>query len=589
MPRIPVYKQQVAPAGLPGARPGTPYNAKMFGGGLAAGGEAISGALDQAANTALTVGDQIQKKRDNIWVQEKLASLAQQYDKTLYGTPDGQVPGLLNTKGLAVADVAKNAPEQLDKILNALSVEPPSPGALAEFKLRASSIRTSTSSSIARHAATELNRYHAEAAQGNAQVQMESIASDYNQAPEALEQAFTDRVMPSLLEAAKLTGKPVAEVTREAKATLYSQVIVQSMAEGNTARATELLGRWTDDIDAKARASLTDKIRTENIKIDADEQSMMYAGQMEAGRSYTAIMDEINAIKDRDVKMATRSAFKAMASQIRYERSQAEQEASFNAYMQVDMLAGDLKAQHDYVQSLPKGSKAYKQALNLYSKYATAEGRHWSTDPEAFDTLAEKISFAEVTDEKQLLADPLATKISAKDLKHLKKDLDEAQTIKSNDIKEVYLRAQGGEKVKDKADQLAFIDWSRKQAQATNRANDPEYIQKLADQWFLKGEKKGGAVRDFFGDYGPNEQFRKSMQDPTWLPQILDDDEVREGDSRSLTSATAKAIQESVGQPGGVPQETWQQLMQESGNDAELATRKAWKAYLAKTMSKRVR
>lgn len=585
MPRIPVYEQQVAPGQMPGPRLNTRFSADAFDGGMAESAKAMSGALQVVNNEA----NKILQKKNAIWVQERLAKLAQNYDTYTYGSPDGQVAGVLTSKGLAASKAAEGASQYLDGALNDLMADAPSQDAVAEFRARATAVRSSTASTIARHAATELNRYHAEAAEGNAQVQMESIAADYNQPAEALEQAFKERVAPSLADAARLTGKPVEEVMRGAKATMYSQVITQSLAEGNTRRASELMGKWSDDLDAKTRAALTDKIRTETIKIDADEKSMFYAGQMESGRSYSSIVDEINGIADRDMKMATRSAFRAMATQIRYERSQAEQEATFNAYMGVEQLAGDLKAQYDYVNSLPKGTKAYKQAMSLYSKYAAAEGRHWSTDPEAFTALAEKITFADITDEKALLASPEATKVSAKDMKLLKKDLDASQTLKVTDLNEMYLRSQGGKKVKDKADQLAFVDWARKQAQATNRANDPEYVQGLADQWFLKGEKKGGAVRGFFGDYGPDEDFRKSMADPTWLPQVLDDDEIREGDRLSLTQSTVQAIQASAGQPGGVPADLWQQYMQEAGNDAELAARKAWKAYLSKTMSKRKR
>lgn len=582
MPRIPVYQQQVAPQGLPGAKLTARFTPQAF--GADSGMDEVAAGLRDAAGAA----DKIQKKKEAIWVQERLAKLAQKYDTYTYGSPDGQVTGVLTSKGLAAADAAKTAPEFLDKAMSEMTGEAPSQDALAEFRVRALSIRTSTSSTIARHAATELNRYHAEAAQGNAQVQMESIAADYNQSPEAIEEAFQARVAPSIAEVARLTGKPTEDVMRGARAGLYAQVITQTLATGDTRRAQELMGRedWNDALDAKTRAALTDKIRTESIKLDADDKAMSYAGQMEGGRSYSAIMDEINGMEDRDMKVATRSAFRAMASQIRYERSQAEQEATFNAYMGVEMLAGDLKAQYDYVNSLPKGTKAHKQAMSLYSKYASAEGKHWSTDPDAFTQLAEKIGFADITDEKTLLADPLATKVSAKDMKHLKADLGDMQTVKVGDLNEMYLRAQGGKTVKDKADQLAFIEWSRAQAKATNRANDPEYIQKLADQWFLKGEKSGGG---WFRGYGPDEDFRKSMSDPNWLPQILDDDDIREGNNLALTRTTADSIVASVGQPGGLPQDVWAKYMQETGNDADLAARKAWRVYLSKTMSKRRR
>ena len=98
--------------------------------------------------------------------------------------------------------------------------------------------------------------------------------------------------------------------------------------------------------------------------------------------------------------------------------------------------------------------------------------------------------------------------------------------------------------------------------------------------------KSGGG---WFRGYGPDEDFRKSMSDPNWLPQILDDDEIREGNNLALTRTTADSLVASVGQPGGIPQDVWAKYMQETGNDADLAARKAWRAYLSKTMSKRRR
>lgn len=265
MPRIPVYEQQVAPGQMPGPRLNTRFSPDAFDGGMAESAKAMSGALQVVNNEA----NKILQKKNAIWVQERLAKLAQNYDTYTYGSPDGQVAGVLTSKGLAAGKAAEGASQYLDGAINELMADAPSQDAVAEFRSRATAVRSSTASTIARHAATELNRYHAEAAEGNAQVQMESIAADYNQPAGAIEQAFRERVAPSLVDAARLTGKPVEEVMRGAKAVMYSQVITQSLAEGNTRRASELMGKWSDDLDAKTRAALTDKIRDEVIVRDS--------------------------------------------------------------------------------------------------------------------------------------------------------------------------------------------------------------------------------------------------------------------------------------------------------------------------------
>lgn len=269
MPRIPVYQQQVQPEAMPTVRRSVQYTPNAFGAPQAQAIGNIAEVADNATNQLAAQAEIIRKKKEAIWVQERLGKLAQQYDTYTYGTPDGQVQGVLNSKGLAAAKAAEGANEQLDQIINDMMTDAPSPDAVNEFRVRALAVRTGTSSTIARHAATEVNNYHSEAALGNANIQAEAIAADYNQSPESIDQQFMERVAPSISEAARLRGKPQDEAIRDAKAGLYQQIITQSLAEGNTKRASDLLSRWTDDIDAKTRASLTDKIRTERIASDS--------------------------------------------------------------------------------------------------------------------------------------------------------------------------------------------------------------------------------------------------------------------------------------------------------------------------------
>lgn len=327
MPRIPVYQQQVAPADMPGVRLNTNYNADAFGGSVAKGIGMVSGALSQGVQDAMAIQEKIQKKKDAIWVQERLAKLAQQYDTYTYGSPDGQVAGVLTSRGLAAADAAKAAPEFLDKTISELTAEPPSQDALADFQARALAIKTSASSTIARHTATELNRYHAEAAQGNAQVQMESIAADYNQSPEAIEKMFQERVAPSVSDAARLTGKPVEEAMRSMKAGLYADVVQQSIASGNTARAESLLARWSDHLSADTRSTLTDKIRTETIARDSLD---IATGLLDKGMGEQAAKKWVDEKYGDDVRM--RDAVWTRYRQEQSFRKQAQEESKKAQY-----------------------------------------------------------------------------------------------------------------------------------------------------------------------------------------------------------------------------------------------------------------
>lgn len=586
MPRIPTYENTIGTvkqASRPDVHLRATATPDVFDGGMGGGADAVARGLNKAADQALNAYDKIQKKKDSIWVSESLAKLSQQYDQYTYGTPDGQTPGVLSTKGLAAADMARDANDNLDKMIADVAVEPTSDDALAEYKIRAMSVRSSHASTIARHAATELNNYHAEAKLGNAKIQSESIAADYNKDPDQVEKEFQERVAPDIVDGARLKGKPAEEALREAKAGLYSSIIKQSYVSGNTKRATELLDRWGDDLGHEARATLTHAIRTENTKLQADDMAEKYLGKLEAGGSFSSIMHEINGIEDRDLKVATRSAFRPLASQWRYDKAQADNEATVGATLKLDGLAGNLKAQFDAVNAMPDG-KAKTHAMTRYKQYAAAEGRSFMTDPASFDALADKVKYADITDEKSLRGDPAAAKVAEHDLKFLAQDLGKKQGAKVGEMQEAYLRAQGGKTTKDPADRLAFLNFARENVTKTNRGDDPDYLQKLADQWFLKGEKKGGG----FG-YGADAERRKALKDPNWLPDIIEDEKVREGNVVALSKTSANEIIATAGQPGGVPAERWKKYMGEAGGDNRIAARMAWRDYLNSQTNKRTR
>jgi hypothetical protein len=93
-----------------------------------------------------------------------------------------------------------------------------------------------------------------------------------------------------------------------------------------------------------------------------------------------------------------------------------------------------------------------------------------------------------------------------------------------------------------------------------------DYVQKLADQWFMEGGKPRGW---FPGE--TKKQWREAIQDPEWMPQIVDDDEVRPDDQVALTRSRAQEVTK-------LP--SFSLWMEEANGDREQAIRMYWKEYL---------
>lgn len=516
MPRIPVYEQQVAPGQMPGPRLNTRFSPDAFDGGMAESAKAASGALQVVNNEA----NKILQKKNAIWVQERLAKLAQNYDTYTYGSPDGQVAGVLTSKGLAASKAAEGASQYLDGALNELMADAPSQDAVAEFRARATAVRSSTASTIARHAATELNRYHAEAAEGNAQVQMESIAADYNQPAETLEQAFRERVAPSLVDAARLTGKPVEEVMRGAKAVMYSQVITQSLAEGNTRRASELMGKWSDDLDAKTRASLTDKIRDEVIVRDSLN---IATSLLDKGLGEQAAKKYVDETYGDDVRMRD-----AVWTRYRQEQTFRKQAAEESKRAQYGNLLKGIYTEQDPRARVEMAMRANPEFFQGALAFAESLNKPPADTPELKE--AAKRYDAQVNAELRRMVDAglfkteheiyaKATEMNVREIGNVSDSINYWKSggggLKDSEVRTMFAEVTGSQ-AKDKPELYAavysFIESNSPKAEG--RQVPPETVRKLMNQallskdggWFGSDKtlaehfKTGGSLDDFDAD-----------------------------------------------------------------------------------------
>ncbi|MDR3363230.1 MAG: hypothetical protein LBO64_10415 [Desulfovibrio sp.] len=190
-----------------------------------------------------------------------------------------------------------------------------------------------------------------------------------------------------------------------------------------------------------------------------------------------------------------------------------------------------LSEQYTLVHGLPEATEAQrnvkKQALADYAHNSAHGGLVSSTNPEAYNALVDKIAYGDISGPDavmQLKSDPLAVKVAAADLKKLVQDLEGKSHVKDSVLKEAYLYAIGkdgtpyaGKLNKARAaNQMMFIEWARQKVKETNRAKEPDYLKKLAADWVLGGETKGGYG---FG-YGKDKKQYEAMNDPSWLPDI---------------------------------------------------------------------
>jgi hypothetical protein len=182
---------------------------------------------------------------------------------------------------------------------------------------------------------------------------------------------------------------------------------------------------------------------------------------------------------------------------------------------------------HELPEATEAQRKVKKQALADYATYSAHAGLVRSTNPEAYNELVDKIAYGDISGPeavKQLKADPLAIKIAKRDLDKLANDLKGASTITATELQTAFRWAIGSDdgpnakplNVKQKKQFLEFTDWARRQAQETNRAKDPDYVKRLAADWVLGGNTKGGSI---FG-YGKSKKHYEAMNAPSWLPDI---------------------------------------------------------------------
>lgn len=346
-------------------------------------------------------------------------------------------------------------------------------------------------------------------------------------APE-IEDIIESTVKPELAEFAQYSPKTLAELEEGVIGTLYSDTIQQAIASGATERAKALLERWDENINPKVRNQLTANIRNKELNATAEDNAFGYYTQLRDEQLTTSqINDEINDIQDNDLKRLTRSRFDAYNRQFKNDQAVWVNQETASTVADMDNMAGSLVDQQRYVDEYPSDTesqrKVKKQLTSRLTRYKSAEGLRPTTDATSYGDASEKIASGEITAPEQI-DENYITIIEKSDREKLKKDLTASQVATKRQLKVVYTQSKGIEggvearlTVSKKKDFGEFLMWSEAALKESNRAQDPKYIQELADMWVMEGEVK----RRLTPGFGKDTKFGKAVREGAvdkWLP-----------------------------------------------------------------------
>lgn len=298
---------------------------------------------------------------------------------------------------------------------------------------------------------------------------------------------------------------------------------------GATERAGALLARWGEDLDPDTRASLTKTLRDKKINRTAEDTAFDYYGQLKADKmTPTEINDEINNIEDPDLKSATRSKARAYIQQDKYDRAAWVQGETIDRVGQMEALTGNLVAQQalldNYRVTDVSTRKVHTQMQAYMARAKGAEGLRPTTDPASYASATDDIIDGRITKEEDI-DETYGVNIEKQDREDLKKALGAAQTAQKRSLKTAYTEAmgiKGGAEASltktKKTDYGEFLKWAEAMTKESNRAQEPGYLQELADTWALEGERK----RQLTPGYGKDTTFGKTIRSGTadkFLPE----------------------------------------------------------------------
>jgi hypothetical protein len=555
--RIPQYQRQVMPSDRAGGARQSAIRGDFGQSNIRLAGKAASNALafeeaalldqanaagakikqiEQDKNLVRTVGDslgqlaQVMAKINQRADQAHIDDAISQY---IEWDTDYYINDISTRKGAGVStDLIRETKEARQKKIDELA-EGLSPRAQAELKRQLQREYLSGQTSTAKHVRQEMEAYAIQAQGAKLSARIDSI---YDLAPGLDAQGIEDRLSAAEADVeayAQLKGIDPAESKRNLREQVHARVISDALATGNYSRAEMLLDRWGTEIAPNNRDTFKANIRKRRLSEEAD----VTAGNLiSRGLGYNQAMESIDGISDIDLKDETKRRYKSLFADQKRQSTEELQDGYIDTTDTVTDLVqqSGLSAAYDFVDNLPENTenerKIKKRARTVYGRWATAGGKSPATDPTAYDKLLDKIVFAEITSEKELRADADAVKVHNKDLNYLGKVLQGSQKVAVKDMQVAYSRAIGkfGDTTvneKERENRGQFMAWAADKIAETNRGDDPEYVQKLADLWVTEGRWSG--AKWFIPDGGAKREFSDRITDErvgdNWIHPLAQD------------------------------------------------------------------
>lgn len=414
-----------------------------------------------------------------------------------------------------------------------------SPGAAERFKTKSQNLYISEQRVIVQHEANQLKENEIRTTSGVLNSETKRVTNEaVSKEPEAIDKQINNFVVPAINDASALSDIPADEMLAKTKAAMYDDIISQAIARGNTERAKGLLDRWGDDLTEDKETQLIANLRKTEINNTAEDTAFDMYTDLHAGETTpTEINNEINKIEDQELRRSTRSKARSYVRQFNDEQAAWVREETVDQLAQLDELAGDLPLQQSQVDSYlveNESQRKVKTQMNaLLVRYKTAAGLRPMTDPGAYGEGVDAIINAEITTPEEI-DEKYGVTVSKSDRDNLKKSLQDAQKNQKRTLKIAYAQAKGikgGPEAKFKGsrqdDYGEFQVWAEAMSKESNRAQEPDYLQELADMWALEGERE----RRLTPGYGVDTTFGDAVRSGTvdkFLPDTPDDKSVSE-------------------------------------------------------------
>lgn len=441
--------------------------------------------MEQLGDNFMSIYMRKKAEEEQAWVAEQTSQfLDWSNEKSL--NPETGYTQRLGKNAIGVVGAAKG---DYEKRIEAMIANAPSEAAASALKLKLMDLKSRDMAQLARHEATERNKYTAAAVQGEVAAQTRWVSNRWpTMGAEELQAEFDSRVIPLVKEHAARLGLPAEEAIMEAQDAFHDDIIKQVVATGNLDRAMKLVQEWGDELSPSRKAVYFNAIRAEQKSRASEARAaakaaqtqarenvaLSFATQLQEAAPNAGILEKIAIVKDTfkdDPKMV-----KAITSELKFQHDLHEEQkkkdietgkARFVEMVNTTKLPGsqvllrenpvalsqmiqEFKASQDLTD--PVNREVIEYADKFLEQVKQNRGLQKNTDPTSFYDLQKKIDTGAVKSAAEVQSLGLIGGVEQADVDELIKHLEGRQSYDSKMVENRYREANGlvGKSLKDK-------------------------------------------------------------------------------------------------------------------------------------------